>query len=274
MQQQKPIWIRIFLFLSTVVMILPLYITVINSFKSTESISKNAFSLFPLTLENFIYAFTSPNINIYRMYFNSVLITLFSVIFVIIFSSMAGFYLARATKASNKYLSIFFLMGLMVPFPLIIIPIAKIYTSLGLISTLPGLFLFYLGVHSPFSIFLYSNFLKTIPRELEEAAFIDGSSQLRAFWTIVFPLIKPCTATAIIYIGLFTWNDFLSPLILLGGTGSWTITIGIYTAIGPYKADLGHVFAFVMLASLPILLLYVFLQKQFIGGLTTGALKM
>jgi raffinose/stachyose/melibiose transport system permease protein len=112
--------------------------------------------------------------------------------------------------------------------------------------------------------------INTVPTELDEAAAIDGAGPMRTFWSIIFPLLKPCTTTVAIFIGLSMWNDFMTPLII----GQFkTITVGIYTAIGPYSSDWGTVFAFVLVGSIPIIVAYLIAQKQFISGLTAGALK-
>jgi raffinose/stachyose/melibiose transport system permease protein len=117
---------------------------------------------------------------------------------------------------------------------------------------------------------MYTGFIKSIPMELEEAAIIDGAGQGIIFWDVIMPLVKPCTTTVAIFIGLSMWNDFLTPM-LIGQIK--TITVGIYTAIGPHASDWGSVFAYVFLATLPIIIAYLAAQKQFIEGLTSGALK-
>ena len=117
---------------------------------------------------------------------------------------------------------------------------------------------------------MYTNFIRSLPKELEEAAAIDGAGKFTLFWKIIFPLLKPCTATIAIFVGLGVWNDFQTPL-LLGQVK--TITVGIYTAVGPHSANWGIVFAYVLFAALPVIIAYLCAQKNFVEGLTMGALK-
>ena len=163
-----------------------------------------------------------------------------------------------------------FLLGLMVPYAIVYVPLVSIFKGIGLIGNLPGLIMVFVSGSISFSVFMYQGFIKSTPEELEEAAIIDGAGQFKIFTSIIFPLVKPCTTTVAIFIGLSMWNDFLTPL-LIGQIK--TITVGIYTAIGPYASDWGSVFAYVMFATLPIIIAYLLAQRQFIEGLTAGALK-
>ena len=265
---------RLVTVLATAAVFFPLYMTLINSVKFSQEVVRNPVGMPAVfTWENYIYAFTSPNIEIFRMYRNSLTITLWSLALILFCAPMAGYYLARTKNKLARFLALYFLMGMMIPQQIVLIPLAKLYGAWGLIGKPVGMFLFYLASNSAFSIFLYSKFIKTIPIELEESALLDGASQFMVMWRILYPLLKPCTATALVFVGLHVWNDFLNPLILLGQSNGITITVGIYKAIGPYSADFGHVFAFVIVASLPILLLYLFMQRWFISGLTAGAVK-
>jgi raffinose/stachyose/melibiose transport system permease protein len=122
-------------------------------------------------------------------------------------------------------------------------------------------------------VFVFSGFMRSIPVELEEAAAIDGAGRGRVFWRIVFPLLRPATASVLIFLGVWIWNAFLDPLIILGPSQGTTVTTGIYRAIGQYQADFGTVFALMFLATLPVLIFYLALQKHFVKGLTGGATK-
>jgi raffinose/stachyose/melibiose transport system permease protein len=250
---------------------LPLYITVVNIFKSTSRISASPIALpIPPIFDNIKSVLENPNVNLLEMYFNSFCITVFGAGICILVSAMAGYYLARMkTKFSNS-LYIYFLVGLMVPYVIVYVPLVSMFKGIGLIGNLPGLILIFVSGSISFSVFMFTGFIKAIPMELEEAAIIDGSGQGKIFVKIIMPLVKPCTTTVAIFIGLSMWNDFLTPM-LIGQIK--TITVGIYTAIGPYASDWGTVFAYVMFATLPIIIAYILAQKQFIEGLTAGALK-
>ncbi len=263
---------KIIIIVATIIVAIPIYIAVVNAFKTTDVIMQSPLSL-PVngTFDNIIGVFTNPNVDIWEMYFNSVMITLFGSVGCIVISAMAAYYLARSRKqkrASKLY--VFFLFGLMVPYIIVYVPLVTIFKYVGVIHSLPMLIMVFISGSISFSVFMFYGFIKTVPKELEEAAAIDGAGPMRTFWSIIFPLLKPCTTTVAIFIGLSMWNDFMTPLII----GQFkTITVGIYTAIGPYSSDWGTVFAFVLVGSIPIIVAYLIAQKQFISGLTAGALK-
>ncbi|MCT4598312.1 MAG: carbohydrate ABC transporter permease [Vallitalea sp.] len=263
------------LIVTAFIWLIPLYCAVINSFKMNNDIIKNPFSISiaDITMENYLTIIKSSSVNLFELYKNSFLITGVSVGLLIIICPLAAYYIARTTSVRSQRVLTFFLLGMMISQEVILIPLAGMYRDLDLIGKRVGLYLFYLGNNSSFSILLYSKFIKSTPVELEESAHMDGASRLRTFWSVIFPLLKPCTATVIVFVGLNIWNDFLTPMVLLGNTKGTTITLGIYRAIGPYQTDYGAVFTFVILASLPILIIFLSMQKRFISGLTAGAIK-
>jgi raffinose/stachyose/melibiose transport system permease protein len=165
------------------------------------------------------------------------------------------------------------LCGLMIPPQVILLPITQVLDRIGLMTTIQGLVLFNVGYYIPFGVFVFAGFMRQIPRELEEAAAIDGASRFQTFWRIVFPLLRPASASVMIFLGVWIWNDFLNPLIILGPSKGTTITTGIYRAIGQYQSDLGTVFALMFLATVPVLIFYLALQRNFVKGLTGGATK-
>lgn len=250
---------------------LPLYITVVNIWKPTQQISSSPMSLpIPPIADNIMSVLNDPNVSILSMYRNSVLITVFGAGICMFLSSLAAYYLAREKNRLSKVLSLYFLFGLMVPYVIVYVPLVTMFNKVHLTGNLPGLILVFVSGSISFSVFMYQGFIGGISEELEEAAIIDGAGSFTIYARIVMPLVKPCTTTIAIFIGLSMWNDFLTPL-LIGQVK--TITVGIYTAIGPYASDWGTVFAYVMFATLPIVILYLTAQKQFISGLTTGAVK-
>ncbi len=152
-------------------------------------------------------------------------------------------------------------------------PSIKTLSMLGLMYTPWGLLMFYGGAYFSTTIFLYTGFINSIPATLDESAYIDGANTITIFFRIIFPLLKPCTATAVILMGMWIWNDFLNPMYILGTTAGKTITLGIYNSIGALTSKWNLVFANVILASFPIVVLYLCMQKQFMTGLTAGAVK-
>lgn len=262
---------KIFLFICTVLIAIPIYITAINIFKSTTDISASPLTLpIPPILDNIKSVLNSPNVSVAKMYFNSICITLFGTSICILVSSLAGYYISRTKTKLSGFLYIYFLLGLMVPYVIVYVPLVSMFKSIGIIGSLPGLIVVFVAGNISFSVFMYYGFMKTIPAELEEAAIIDGANQFTIYFKVVFPLVRSCTTTVAIFIGVSMWNDFLTPL-LIGQIQ--TITVGIYTAIGSYSTDWGTVFAYVLFATLPIIIAYVCAQKQFVEGLVAGAVK-
>ncbi len=258
--------LKTILVLMAAIFALPLYITLINIFKPTKLISASPMALpIPPVLDNIINILNNPNIKIGHMYFNSICITGFGVVICILISSMAAYYIVRTKKKIAEYLYIYFLFGLMVPYVIVYVPLVMIFNKTGISGNLPSLIMVFVSGSVSFSVFMYKGFIGSLSYELEEAAIIDGAGQFTIFYKIIMPLVKPCTTTVGIFIGLSMWNDFLTPL-LIGQVQ--TITVGIYTAIGPFTADWGTVFAYVMFATMPIIIAYLLAQKQFIAGLT------
>ena len=258
--------------LFALIYLIPLYIAVVNSFKSYWDVIKSPLSL-PTspTLDNFIEAFQSSNI--LSLYGTSILITGTSVALLILICSTAAYIIIRRKNRICKFLYGFALIGIMVPPVVTLVPSIKTLSMLGLMYTPWGLLMFYGGTYFSTTIFLYTGFINSIPRTLDESAYIDGASTITIFFRIIFPLLKPCTATVVILMGMWIWNDFLNPMYILGSTAGKTITLGIYSSIGAYTSKWNLVFANVILASFPIVVLYLCMQKQFMTGLTAGAVK-
>lgn len=266
-------WIKkILVLLFALCYLTPLYIAVVNSVKPYSEIIKSPLSLpKQFTFDNFVEAYQTSNI--LELYKNSVVITVLSVAILILLTSMAAYIIARRTGRIYRCLYVFSLAGIMIPPVVTLIPSIKTLSALHLLYTMPGLLLFYAGTYFSTTIFLYVGFIKTIPSSLDESAYIDGANPFTTFFKIIFPLVGPCTATAVVFLGMWIWNDFLNPMYILGLRGGRTITTGIYNAIGTYTSMWNLVFANVVLASLPIIILYLFMQKRFMQGLTSGAVK-
>lgn len=261
----------ILLSLLALAMGLPIYIALVNSFKLSDTILRSPLALpIPPLLDNIRAVLVNPNADIGGMYRNSITLMVCATAICVFVSASAAYYLARSRTRLARGLSSYFLLGLMVPYVIVYIPLAILLRKLGIPYGLPVLVAVFVSGNISFSTFMYTNFIRTLPSEIEESAAIDGASKFRTFWSILFPLLRPCTATVCIFVGLGVWNDFQTPL-LLGQVK--TITVGIYTAIGPHSADWGLVFAFVLFATLPVIIAYLCAQNQFIDGLTAGATK-
>jgi len=258
--------------LFALIYLIPLYIAMTNAFKGYWEVIKSPLSLpSEPTMDNFVEAFHSSNI--LSLYGTSILITFSSVALLVLICSTAAYIIIRRKNKLCKFLYGFALIGIMVPPVVTLVPSIKTLSMLGLMYTPWGLLMFYGGAYFSTTIFLYTGFINSIPVTLDESAYIDGANTITIFFRIIFPLLKPCTATAIILMGMWIWNDFLNPMYILGTTAGKTITLGIYNSIGALTSKWNLVFANVILASFPIVLLYLCLQKQFMSGLTAGAVK-
>lgn len=266
---------RIFAALVTLIFALPLYLALVNVFKTEDQIQYQPIALpAPFTLENLVSALTRPDNLLFEGLKNSLLITTITVIILVIFSSAIGFYIARSNKRYIQLLLLLFIVGMMVPPQVILIPAARLLQALGIMGTFQGLILLQIGGGLlSFAVFVYTGFVKTIPRELDESAMIDGASRFTLFWKIIFPLMRPATATVIIFTSLWSWNEFLLPSVILGPGQGITITTGIYTAASSLNKNYGQMFALMFLSALPMLAFYLSQQKEFIAGLTGGSLK-
>lgn len=260
-----------FLVILAIVVILPIYIAIANTFKDSGIILDQPLTLpIPPTMENIISVLKSPNTNLVEMYTNSIVLMVAGTVITVIVSSLAAYYLARVNSRLSRMLRVYFLIGIMVPYVIVYLPLCILLRNMGIPFGVPILILVFVSGNISFASFMYTNYVHSLPLELEEAASIDGASRFRIFWSILFPLLRPCTATIAIFVGLGIWNDFQTPL-LLGQVR--TITVGIYTAIGPHSANWGIVFAYVFFAAMPVIIAYLCAQKNFVSGLTMGALK-
>lgn len=268
-------WLKpIFSLFLTAIFFLPLYVAVVNVFKPSDEVVRSPLAL-PLapTLDNVIGVLTRPDGLFWYGLWNSVLLTGSSIVLTTMLAAMTAHYLVRSEALWGRIVITVMLTGLMIPPAVIMVPLTRILRAIGLMSTLPGAILVNVGYYLPFAVLVFMGFVRSIPKELEEAAALDGASKFRTFWQIVFPLMRPASASVLIFLGVWIWNDFLTPLLILGpGTGN-TITVGIYRSIGTYQRDFGSVFALMFLATLPVLALYLLFQKHFIRGLTGGATK-
>lgn len=265
----------LFAALVTIIFSLPLYLALVNVFKTEEQIQYHPVALpAPFTLENLVSVATRPDNLLFEGLKNSLIITALTVFFVVVFSSAIGFVIARSNKRIMQLLLLLFIAGMLVPPQVVLIPVSRLLQWMGLMGTFQGLILLQIGGGLlSFAVFVYAGFVKSIPRELDESAMIDGAGRFTMFWKIIFPLMRPATATVIIFTTLWSWNEFLLPSVILGPGQGITITTGIYTAASSLNKNYGQMFALMFLSALPILAFYFTQQKEFIAGLTGGSLK-
>jgi raffinose/stachyose/melibiose transport system permease protein len=220
------------------------------------------------TFENFTNAWERASFGTALV--NSTMITAVSVVVLIATGSFAAYFIARCQTRLGYGLYVLFLLGIVLPFQLGMIPLLTMVDNAGLLGTYQGLIIFYTGIQLPFTIFLYTGFIRALPSDYADAALIDGAGHLRAFSHVVFPLLRPVTGTVLILNAVFIWNDFLTPLLYLGGSERETIPVRVFAFVGQYVSDHGLVFAGLVLAALPILVIFLLLQKYVIKGFSSG----
>jgi raffinose/stachyose/melibiose transport system permease protein len=253
----------------------PIYLTVVNAFKHEDAIKSNPESppLHP-TLSNLSSALKRPDHLIQLGLRNSVIDVACSVALLIPLGAAFSFYISRRRTKVRAIVLAALAAGLMIPPQVVLLPTIHILTILGLDHSYPGLILSNLGGgYFSFAVFVYVGFLRAIPDEIVEAARIDGASGLRIWWQVIMPLVRPATATVAIFLSLWIWNDFLNPQFILGPLQGQTITTGVYLSVGQYQMNYGQLFGIMFLAGIIPVAGYLFVQKQFIAGLTAGSAK-
>jgi len=258
------------LFLS-VAYFLPFVLVFVNALKPKIDILTNPLA-FPKTIswDNFHQAM--QKMNFFRSLTNSIIITVISVSTLIIFSSMLAYYLARTKNKFTKTVFLILVASMIVPFQALMIPFMSIFAQFVSLNNRVALIFFYNGFGVALSAFLYHGFISKIPTEIDEAAAMDGASDLVIFWKIMFPMLRPVTATVAIVNSLWIWNDFLLPRLVLTPE-TQTLPLSTYLFYGQYSTEYGQAMAGLLLAVLPIIIFYLILQKQFISGISTGAVK-
>jgi len=262
--------IHLFLIAAVAFALLPVVLTVLASFKGLLDFYQNPLGL-PKKWEwrNYVDVWKQARIPEYAR--NSLIVTGCAVPIILAMASLAAHGLTRFQFAAGKWLYLFFLAGLLIPVQLTILPTVFQLKTLHINDTHTGLIVTYVALGLPFSVFLMTGFMRTLPRELIEAAHLDGAGEFRAFWDILLPLTKPALATVAILNGVGIWNEFFLALILAPDVP--TLQVGVNNLRGYYSTNWGNIFAGVTLSALPVLVAYWMLTKQFIRGLSAGALK-
>lgn len=266
--------VYIVLILMSVVFLAPIFIVFYNSFKSKLYITSEPFAL-PNSetfagLEN--YTGGLQKTSFFEAFGWSVLITVVSVAAIVLFTSMTAWYITRVKNRFTKFLYFAFVFSMIVPFQMVMFTMVKTANALKLDNPL-GITLIYLGFGAGLSVFMFSGFVKGIPREIEEAAMIDGCGPVRTFFLVVLPIMKPTAITVAILNTMWIWNDYLLPYLVIG-TDYKTIPIAIQYLRGGYGSiDMGAMMAMLVLAIIPIVIFYLFCQKYIIKGVVAGAVK-
>ncbi|MEJ8305218.1 carbohydrate ABC transporter permease [Saccharibacillus sacchari] len=250
----------------------PILFNLMSAFKSNGEIMRDAIA-FPTSfyLENFRYLLTETEFP--RAILNSLILTSVSILLQILIIPMAGYAIERRQARWTNFVFLYFLAGMMIPFQAYMIPLFKELKLLGLYGSLAGPILIYIAGAVGFGCLLYTSFVKGIPKEVEEAAEIDGCGRYGIFWKIVFPLLGPVTASMVVLNGLGIWNDFLLPMLALPSGEPKTMVVEIYRYIGEFSSRWDMIFAGTALSVVPVLVVFVFMQKYFVKGISSGATK-
>lgn len=264
----------VFLAILSLIFLAPIAVVLINSFKGQFYISDAPFSL-PngetfAGFENYVTGIARTGF--FSALFYSVFITVFSVILLILGSSMTAWYLARAKNRFSTLLYYLFVFSMIVPFQMVMFTMSKMANLLRLDNPL-GIILIYLGFGAGLSIFIFTGFVRSIPLEIEEAAVVDGCNPIRLFFSVIFPILRPTAVTVAILNTMWIWNDYLLPYLVIGNDYK-TLPIAIQYLQGGYGArDMGALMAMLVLAIIPIVIFYVSSQRYIIKGVVAGAVK-
>ncbi|QAT40603.1 carbohydrate ABC transporter permease [Clostridium sp. JN-9] len=257
----------------------PIYIMVINSFKGRAQIFTDTMGL-PKPFDFSYYATAMERMNFGKAFFNSLIISVFSIILIVVFSSMTAWVLVRNKSRVSNFIYYLLIATMLIPFQAVMIPLMQYMSnweikSIGfsMIDSYYGLIFMYVGFGTSLSVFLYHGFIKSIPISLEEAAMIDGCNKFQVFWKIVFPTLKPITVTVAILNVIWTWNDYLLPSLVLRSPEHRTIPLSTFYFFGQFTIQWNLAMAGLVLTIIPIIIFYIFSQKYIIKGVMDGAVK-
>jgi raffinose/stachyose/melibiose transport system permease protein len=260
------------LWIYAVAALIPLLLMVANSFRSTSSLYSDPLGLpWPLKLDSYRKAWTDGHFGEY--FTNSLIVTVGAVALSTAVSTMAAYALARCRSRIFTMLESVFISGLMLPIHLAILPIFYLLDGFGLVDSRFGLMLVYAASGVPFSIFVLTTFFRQLPPELEEAARIDGANSWQMFLRIMVPMVRPAVATVVVFRFVPIWNDFLFPLVLLRSRENYTVPVGLTSFFGEFNTDWSSLFAGLVIATLPLIVLFLVATKQIVAGLTAGMSK-
>lgn len=276
-EEKRTNWVLTFvLILGTITVFFPLYMAFIIAFKQPNEMTNDVAGAlaFPSTwsFDNFRQAMEVTDF--WRSLGNSLLITIATILIAIVLHSIAGYAIGRgmAERKSFKFIYFYIVSGMFVPFAILMMPLVKQTAQMGLGNRL-GVILLYVVFYMPMNVMLYTGYLKNIPLALEEAAYIDGATTWTTYWKVIFPMMSPMHATVAILTALGTWNDVMTPLVIMSGTGINTLPLAQLNFQTQFGTNYNLAFASYILALIPILLFYIVCQKQILNGVANGAVK-
>ena len=254
------------------IFIIPFMFILLNSLKDRKESNKLSLSLpHEIVWTNFKEAIETNHYQVLTGFKNSLILTFFTVLILTIICAMAGYVIQRSQDRVMNYINSYIMIGMMMP--LAIIPTIWVLQSLHIYKTMFSMIMIDTALQIPVTTMLYRGFFSTIPRELEEAGYVDGCTRLQMFTRIILPLLKPIMATVIIVNACYVFNDFTNPLYFLPGSGNATVQLTLYNFIGKYASSYNLLFADVVIITVPMLILFLVFNKQLIAGMTMGAVK-
>ena len=268
--------VTVLLFLGCLTILFPLYMTIIIAFKNPSEMTNDVAGAlaFPSSwkLDNFKEAMEVTNF--WHTLGNSLLITIATIVLTLLIHSLAGYVIGRnmARKKGYRFIYFYIVSGMFVPFAILMMPVVKQTAQMGLANR-AGVIILYLVFYMPMNVLLYSGYLTNIPGALEEAACVDGASTWTTYWKIIFPIMKPMHATVAVLTALGTWNDVMTPLVIMSGTGKNTLPLAQLNFQTQFGTNYNLAFASYLLALLPILIFYLICQKHILNGVVNGAVK-
>lgn len=266
---------KVMIILVTTILVLlflaPFYIVVVNSFKTRAELMGNVIGLpNPFTLQNFKESFVT--LNFLKVFGNSLLITVVSTGIIIVTTSMAAWQLVRKKTKWSGIIFVIFVAAMLIPFQAVMLPLVGVLRTLGINNNI-GLIFSYVGFGASLSIFLYHGFIKGVPKDLDEAAKIDGCTAWQTFWNIIFPVLKPIHVTVAVLNVIWLWNDFLLPSLILKEESQFTIPIAVSRLVGKFSTRWELLLPALLLSIIPVIIFYMIAQKQIIKGVVDGAVK-
>lgn len=265
--------LEIVMVLASLLFLYPLFLAINNSFKSFGEVMRDVIALpQSITFENYSYVWKF--IDYPKLFTNNLVITVLGLAGIVLVSSIAAYKLARTKSRMSILIYMLCIMPMLIPFQSIMLSVVQLANDLNMSESTVGLGLLYWGFGAPLAVFIYHGFVKGIPKEIDESATIDGASGFRLYFSVIFPLLKSVTTTIIIIDVMWIWNDFLLPLLLVNGSPSTkTLTLAAYTFVGQYTSDWQYAMTAMVMAVLPSIIVFMFLQKYIVKGVVAGAVK-
>lgn len=276
--------IRIVVIIIAILVLFPFFLIVINVFRNANDIVSNPVSLANMSFEKLINNLTSvinnTNFSFWSAFATSAIVTVFSLVLLALFGGMAAWVICRNKTKWSTLIYMVFIASMIIPFQVVMLPLISTFRDVGkfleitMLQSFPGIVFAYLGFGGAMTVFILNGFIKTIPFELEEAASIDGCSPEGIYFRIILPLLKPPIVTVTILNGMWIWNDYLLPSLMLGHNGKVkTLPVAVQAFIGSYVKQWDLILTAAFLAIIPMIILFLFAQKQIMGGLVDGAIK-